>query len=289
MQLYENYELILNQITYGESMMDEKRYLDYTYKAALWLNQKGKYFFEDQIMNRYITNKLFEEILEQRKHEFIPGMIAQRNEKREQIYYDVWGMDVIKVEDPFFPFFFACKLSHIDLFNIDEFLKYHLENGFENSTDKYYRILQLILRQYSSLLKPDTIITSQEWINDQQKKPALTEIENLSTKNISIRKPKIKREAGDNITALNLSQTAYLAVLLKESKIAIKDDIILTQSSTGAAFHVLTGYSEDTLRQAMNLKGQNALNRQDRTKVRQTLSEIITLIDKDIKDQKTTN
>ena len=127
MKYNEHYELILNYISFGESMLDERRYSDYGHTTALWLNRQGKHLFRDEIMSRYITTKSFEEILQQRKHEFIPGMIVQNGEKREQVYYDLWGTDVIKVEDPFFPFFFVCKLSHIDLLNVDEFLTYHLE------------------------------------------------------------------------------------------------------------------------------------------------------------------
>ncbi len=281
MENKENYELVLNHISAGESRsMDEKRYELYTHTAAMWLNHQGKHLFQDEIMARYSTTKNFGEILKMKKHEFIPGMIMQRGKKREQVYYDVWGMDVIESSDPFFPFFFACKLSHIDILNLDEFLNYHLENSYDNDTEKCFRALQLIFRRYEHLLKPDTITTANEWISVKQKN------QNLSGTETSTKKARVKRDSGDNITSLNLAQTAYLINLLKESRVIIKDDTILTYKTAGEAFSLLTGYSPDTLRLKTNLKGQGELTYNDRKTVREILYGIITLIDKEISEQK---
>lgn len=287
MEYNENYELVLNHISAGESMlMDDKRYESYAHTAAHWLNHLGKHLFQDEIMAKYETQKSFPEILKLKKHEFIPGMIVQRGKKREQVYYDVWAYEIVEATDSFFPYFFACKLSHIDILELDEFLNYHLENSFDTDTEKYCRLLQLVFRRYEHLIKPDTITTANEWISKEQKKPGLSGTEVNSDTHISIRRPRIKREASDNVTSLNLSQSAYLAVLLKQSKVAIKDDTILTQQSAGAAFHILTGYSENTIRQEMNLKGQSNLTYQDRKAVRELLYSIVLLIDKDIDEQK---
>lgn len=276
------FDLILNFLAHGESMfMDDRRYQDFANTASNWLSRQGKHFFKDELMARFSTDKTFEQILEQRKHEFIPGQIVQRGKKREQIYYDIWSGDKIEAGDSFFSYFFACKLSHIDILQTDDFLNYHLEKSFENETEKFVRFLQLIFRQYATLIKPDTITTANEWISAEQKKPALSGTESETQK-----KARVKRDAGDNITSLNLAQTSYLINLLKQSKVIIKDDTILTSKTAGEAFSLLTGYSPDTLRLKMNLKGQHDLNRQDRAKVRQTLYDIVALIDKDINEQK---
>src|SRR6202008_944929 len=109
------------------------------------------------------------ELLEEKKHEYLPGMMMQRGDKREQVYYDVWGQDIVEAGDPFFPFFFACKLSHIDILHTDEFLNYHLENSFEKDTEKYFRYLTLVFRSYEHLINPAIIETAKEWITASEK------------------------------------------------------------------------------------------------------------------------
>lgn len=282
MEYNDNYELVLNHISAGEHLLkDQKRYENYSHTAALWLNHQGRHLFADEIINRYKGFKTIEEVLNQNKLQYIPSLFMQRGNKREQVYYDVWGMDVVESDDPFFPFFFACKFSHIDILHLDEFLAYHLERSFNGNAEKYFRALELIFRRYDSLLEQKSLETAKEWINAEQKRAGLT-----GTETDTLKKARVKREAGDNITSLNLAQTAYLINLLKESKVIIKDDNLLTSKSAGEAFSLLTGYSPDTLRLKMNLKGQNELTYQDRTKVRQILYEIVTLIDKEINGQK---
>lgn len=281
MEYNEKYELVLNHISARESMLrEENRYDDYLRTTALWLNHQGRHLFADDIISRYSTLKTIGEVLAQNKHQYVPGQLMQRGKKREQVYYDTWGMDVIEPDDAFFPFFFACKLSHTDILHLDDFLNYHLENSYHNDTEKYVRALQLIFRRYEHLLKPDTITTAQEWISSHQKR------QGLEGNEATTKKARVKRDAGDNITSLNLAQTAYFINLLKQSKVIIKDDIMLTSKTAGEAFSLLTGYSPDTLRLKMNLKGQDELTYNDRKTVRETLYGLITLIDKEISEQK---
>ena len=165
MEFNEKHELILHNLSYGESrFMDEKRYEDYSHIVALWLGHQGIHLFQDEIIAKYDTKKSFGEILKEKKHEYIPGHIVQRGDKREQVYYYIWGSELVEAADPFFPYFFACKLSHTDILNLDDFLSYHLENSFEKNADKFFRALTLVFRRYENLLKPATIETAKEWI-----------------------------------------------------------------------------------------------------------------------------
>lgn len=250
MKFNENYELVLNHISAGESMlMDEERYEEYSHTAARWLNHQHKHLFQDEIMARYTMYKSFGELLKDKKHEYLPGMMVQRGDKREQVYYDIWGMDIVEATDPFFPFFFACKLSHIDILHTDEFLNYHLQNNFENDTVKFSRFLTLVFRSSEKLLKPSIIETAKEWIAASGTKSEQPEQESKRIKGRKFREP------GDNRTTLSLAQTALLIKFMQQTNIILAEDE-LNYIQAGRAFDILTGYSMDSIRQHLGAKGE---------------------------------
>jgi hypothetical protein len=62
------------------------------------------------------------------------------------------------------------------------------------------------------------------------------------------------RSSGDNLTRLNMEQTALLIDYLKQGRFILKGEY-LQDKSAGTAFHLLTGYSVNTLRQTLSAKG----------------------------------
>lgn len=62
-----------------------------------------------------------------------------------------------------------------------------------------------------------------------------------------------QRTAGDNLTKLNQEQTALLIDYFKKGRIILKDEY-LTDKTAGYGFHILTGYSPDSLRIRLNKK-----------------------------------
>lgn len=278
MKFNENYELVLNHISMGESrFMDEERYEEYSHMAALWLNHQHKHLFQDEIMERYTTYKNFGELLKDKKHEYLPGMMVQRGDKREQVYYDICGMDIVEATDPFFPFFFACKLSHIDILHTDEFLNYHLQNSFENDTLKFFRFLTLVFRSSEKLLKPSIIETAKEWIAASGTKPEHQELESTRLKGRKF------RESGDKKTTLNLAQTALLIKFMQQVGIILPEDE-LNYKQAGRAFEILTGYSMDTIRQNLGTKGELAgAKHEDYKELHEIITRLASLIETNVR------
>ena len=62
------------------------------------------------------------------------------------------------------------------------------------------------------------------------------------------RRSKIKREAKDKKTSLNQEQTVLLFYYLQQQKVFLRDEY-LSDKDAAAAFEILTGYSENALRQ----------------------------------------
>ena len=63
-----------------------------------------------------------------------------------------------------------------------------------------------------------------------------------------------ERKANDGITSLSLKQTAYLFNMLRSEKIIFKDESYQTKENIYKAIQVLTGYSKQTIKEAMNLR-----------------------------------
>lgn len=282
MKPYETYELILNHITAAETVMNlsenkKKSEEEYTQMAVLYLNHKGRHLFEDEILSLYREGKTLEEIFAQEPRRFIYRMNQRRNDKMEKAWYDIWGDDEIKSGDPFFDYFFACKLKHIDLLQIDEFLAFHLAYSFEYDQKTYLRFLSLTLRKYNQALMPEITDTVLEWIKMEE--ASGTELSGTGQP-IKV-KGRINREAGDHLTALSVTQTALLIEYLQKSRVILSGDY-LNYMNAGKAFHLLTGYSSDTLRQQLGSKGQQTLKYEDYRELETIIEKLLKHIRADI-------
>jgi hypothetical protein len=132
------------------------------------------------------------------------------------------------------------------------------------------------------LMEPDQIKTVEEWLNMVEANPELSGSDSES----KIKKSKISREAGDNLTSLSLIQTAYFISLLKGAGVIVKNEKLLPDSRAGEAFNVLTGYSEHTLRLRLGLKGTEEVTYSDRKAVRDILHQMINRVNKEIDEQR---
>jgi hypothetical protein len=251
-----DYELILNDITYGESSKPfDKDFEDYKKMAFLFLNRKGRHLFEQDILKEYSEGMTLAKLLEQNKDRFIQGSNLQKDGAMQKTWYDISGMDEIRHDDTFFDYFFTCKLRHLSLLDIEAYLEFHLGYSFKNNTQEYFRFLLLTIRKYKDqLLNTSIIETVNEWI--KAKELAHTEEHSCSAEKEDQIKGRRQREAGDQWTCLNQNQTVLLIEFMQKAGIILNGDL-LNYTQAGKAFQILTGYSAQTIRQQLGIKGIN--------------------------------
>ena len=161
---------------------------------------------------------------------------------------------------------------------VDECLTYQLEKYHANNFTSFSRLLALMIRKYEgSIISEKTAFTIQEWVatKDQQEKPA------QETIGSGKKHGRINRRAEDNITALNREQTILLIQYLKEAGVFLRDEY-LTDADAGKAFELLTGYSQNTLRQDLG-KFYQFQNKENLKKLHQIFSQLTQQIDKQLK------
>ncbi len=96
-------------------------------------------------------------------------------------------------------------------------------------------------------------------------------------------KGRIKRSADDHLTKLNQEQTALLIEYLKKGRIILKDEY-LNDKQAGLGFHILTGYSPDSLRIKLSEKGiSNIKTKANLKELYNALINITNLISNDLK------
>ena len=278
-------ELILNHITTGENMPPfKKEFEDYQQVVHLYLNKTGKHLFESDIVNRYREGVTLESLFEQNPKRYIPGFMMVKDGIRQNTWYDTWGIDEITREQPFFDYFFIIKLRHLSLLDIDEHLTFHLDYSFKNNKQDYFRFLRLAMRQYEDKLNPNIIHTVNEWIEASQSN-ALNEGVRADGKEKKIR-GRMHREAGDKLTCLNQAQTALLITFMQKAGMILKDDY-LNYTQAGNAFHLLTGYSPDTIRQQLGTKGAiEGVKFEDYRELHEAVTRLAALIEAETRKNK---
>lgn len=281
MEYNEEYDLILNHISYGELLQkNEKRFQEYMSMAASWLKANNKGLFESELLARHPSVSSVEEILQQYTKHYVPG-IQKRKDKAEPVYYNIWGMEVIEnPADPFFPFFFVCKLSHVRVVEIGSFLDYQLERNFRKDKTKFFSFLKLAIREYNYLIGDVALVTIQEWMDMREKEQVA--LKGIEENDIGF-KGRFARQAGDKLTALNLVQTALLIQYMQRNAIILQDEY-LTYSQAGKAFSILTGYSANTLRQQLGTKGEiEGAKYEDYKELYEALMRLVKSIEREIK------
>ena len=67
--------------------------------------------------------------------------------------------------------FFVYQMKYTNLRELNNFLEYYLEKGFENNIHKFKKFLQICLNHYEDFFSKETIKTVKEWTNSKAKKP----------------------------------------------------------------------------------------------------------------------
>lgn len=271
MENKEKYELILNHISAHEQQLRSKEnaFEEYRQMAYLWLSRKGRHLFAQDILKQYGDGAVLDKVLAQNPNQYVPGLNLPKNGRQEKTWYDIFGTDVIEPDDFLFDYFFICKVRHIDLLELDNYLDYHLTRSFGGDTEKFRRFLRLSLRKHNTLMKPEQAETINEWLAGSEAKATTGAIKS---------KGKLKRTADDKLTDLSQEQTALLIHYLQETRIILKDEY-LNNKQAGEAFSALTGYSPDTLRLEL---GDLKKTKKNLTPLYNTLTRLTIMINKQI-------
>ena len=279
MEQNDEFDLILNYIGTEERIRskNDADFDEYQQMARLYLSKKGRGLFEDDILQSYRKGASLKEIFSC-TYQYVPGPSKEKNGRREQIWYDILGIDEVDAESSFYDYFFAVKLSHLDIFQIDDFLAYHLQKSFNNDLEQYHKFLLLALRKHKKRFRPEQLETIDEWIETSKPAQQLAGGEEKT-------KGRIKRGANDNLTVLNQRQTALFIHFLQQSRIILKDEY-LNNTEAGQAFAVLTGYSADSLRQELGADKLSKAAKKDLEKLYNILIKLEKLIDSRIKESK---
>jgi len=247
-----DYELILNDITFGESSKPFlKDFEEYQRTAYLFLNHQGKHLFESDILERYSDGMTLERLFEINKGRYIQAANHTKDGVSEKTWYDIWGMYKIERKDNFFDFFFTCKLRQLSLLDIEGYLDFHLLDSFDDDKKSFFQFLNLTIKKFqNTLLNNDIIETTNEWIKSH------AEIKSSLDKNQAdeIIKGRKQREPGDKLTSLSQNQTVLLIEFMQKVGMILGEDH-LNYTQAGKALNILTGYSSHTIRQQLGSKG----------------------------------
>lgn len=276
-------EVDLNYITSCEQMSRSRSEYDYRmeYESLVtsMLGHEGIYLFEQDITDQY-NNLSLKEILEQ-NDKYVQGP-NKRNPKMDgklcPTYYDTCMSLYITPANRSYPSFLAYLLKNIDLLKIDQCLAYQLEKYHANDFASFSRLLSLIIRKYEGVIIPEKVLTTiQEWITSRSENQKNEQADAKDSAIGGKKRGRINRRAEDNITVLNREQTILLIQYLKESGVFLKDEY-LTDADAGKAFELLTGYSQNTIRQDLG-KFYQFQNKENLKKLHQTFSQLIRQIE----------
>jgi hypothetical protein len=111
---------------------------------------------------------------------------------------------LIEKEDYYFRIFFALKITTVDIFKLDEFLKFHLNWSFKKNTSEYFQFLNKLILQYDELLKGKFQISIQNYMNAFNKQPK---------PDIGNRKTKPKSKSADYVKWEGQNETEFVQLI----------------------------------------------------------------------------
>jgi hypothetical protein len=295
-------ELNLGWMAIHEQLKFKDQFKEYGTTVVLLLTSMDKYLLEADVKKQFNSDDI-ENILNTNPH-LLKTNAFIKNADGTLIYkymhiaesYDVQPDDLL------YDYFFAYKLRELTLQSVDAFLDYHLHFYYNHDVTKYVRFLKLCLRTHTDKISKETLMTAEEWIEEkliqdkhqkevqqEKRQQALFDIkaqqsESLAEPELKIKGKYPKREAHDDLTTLNQEQTVLLIHYLQQKKVVLKDEY-LTNKNVGIAFELLTGYSQNTLRQ--DLSKQNHFKSKLNLKALDNVLTAMKLaIDKDLKETK---
>jgi hypothetical protein len=270
----EDFELNLNHLTVAEHSMEEN-FDEYKGRVALWMVHKELHLFAEDILIKYPEGVTLEEIFNENPDQYVPGMGKEKNGRGEQVWYDILERYIIEPSDIFFDYFFICKMRHVDLLDIDNYLAYQLEKSFDNDLAKFHRFILLIVRKHKKLLTQEQSETVNEWVNTTKSEQATVGEQRLKTFLSNT-----KRTIDDKKTVLNLQQTVLLVRLLQEGRMLL-DDTHFNKTQAGQALNILSGYSADSLRMELGNTKTKA-DKKDLEKLHASITKLLSLINRKI-------
>lgn len=226
-------------------------FAQYQQEVVMLFQIKVMFRYEKDLLKEY-GEKSIEELLVHYPNKFLPAGQRRKDRKEEfaPAWFDISSDYRITAKDAMYDLFFTYQLRNLDILETDEFLEYQFKKYFGSDISKFKRFLVLTIRKHGrKLLSIDQVETINEWMAIINTEPVLSGV--IAERS----KGKWKREAGDNLTALNLQQTALLVYFMQEAKIILQG-VYLSKTEAGQAFAYLSGYSADALR--LELKGEES-------------------------------
>lgn len=281
------HEINLNKLTVYEQVKFPGGYDDYRNEVVALLQLRNNYLSEKDLLSSHFTNgkALNETTIDQLLQEY-PSILRTGHKDKDTggfMYLDLGADYNVQPGDIFYDSFFIRQLRNTDLLQVYDFLNYHLMEYYDD-IQAFSVFLRICIRKHKEkFLENNTIETVNEWISHKEKQ-AEDESKGLAgIPNGQHRRGRIKREANDGITALNQEQTVLLIYLLQQAKVILKDEY-LTGAEAGRAFEILTGYSQNTLRQTLSKISQyhTKANLKD---LNHLFADLKLLTDKELKDK----
>ena len=258
---HSEFELNLNRITIIEQLKHPNTFFTFRKEVALLLNLKQKSLCEDELLNLFHphtyknsnqeTNNSdtssIVSILSQYPHIIKGANLAKDNQGiMSQTYFDLETDYVVMPDDFCYDKFFVRKLRQVDLIDLPHFLGYHLEKYYQSNKKLFVNFLKLAQRKHQAEFSQEELWPT---VNELLVDILNSELESSKTYS-HFPKRQLKRDANDKLTALNLEQSVLLISYLQKEKIILPDSY-LSDKTISQAFELLTGYSQNTIRQSL--------------------------------------
>lgn len=276
-------ELYLPHLSMVELMGSPEHYSIYQQSVVAMLSVKDQYVFEDVILKLH-QKPTMEEVTALNDVRYESAGEKKREHELLNAWYDTWAECCITPKDALYSLFFTYKIRQIDLLDMDDFFNYQLEQNYDNNFPRFSRFLSLTLRKYANkLLEPEHELTADEWIKQKQEEIKRDLLGEEKTDKI---KGRPARKSDDKLTVLNQEQTVLLVHYLQKSKMIFQGDF-LKSNQAGRAFHILTGFSADTIRQKLGDAELKLINtKKNLTDLDNAFAKIRILIANDLKPKK---
>lgn len=199
-------------------------------------------------------------------------------------------------ERKYFIYFFAWAVATIEIEQIDDFLKYHLTNSFENNWDDFGRFLEILLMKHEgSLLSNNQVKLVKKWLetnpygiliptsklNDSQSEDS-SKLEDSSKKlgrkpveKIIIPKPTTRKGKGDNRTIFTKEETGKLFSYFAQLNCVFMGKPDMSKASFAGAIEILTGFSASQMEEFLMYESWMPKNKKEKIAVLENIKELI--------------
>lgn len=191
-------------------------------------------------------------------------------------------------EKKYFTFFFAWAVAILDLELIDDFLKYHFKNNFNNNWNEFGKFLEILLMKHDkTLLNSNQVQLIRKYLDsnpysifivDNYSKVELEEekgkLGRKTLPKIEIPKP-IARTKGDKRTIFSSEDTAKLFSYLAQLNCVFNNQSEISKASFGKAIEALTGFSSKQIEGLLIYENYIHKNKNEKKKLLESIYELI--------------